>query len=52
LDDDYNIMKCLDIPYYVPKYLDELKAVLKLIDSKDTGVFYIQLGEDYDRNNR
>jgi len=52
LDDDYNIMKCLDILYYAPKDLDELKAVLKLIDSKDTGVFYIQLGEDYDRNNR
>jgi len=47
IEDDYNICKMLNIPFYAPEDLEALKATLKIIENKNNGIFYIQLGKDY-----
>jgi transketolase C-terminal domain/subunit len=49
LDDDLDIMKILKIPYFIPKDLKDLDKILQKIEKEKTGVFYIQLGKDYNR---
>jgi hypothetical protein len=44
-------MNILKIPYFVPESLEGLENHLEIIKKEKTGIFYIQLGQDYDRNN-
>ena len=46
LDDDIGIMKLLKINYFLPEDLKDLNNILKELDKKQTGIFYIQLGKD------
>ena len=46
LEDDYDIMDCLDIPFYEPKDLREFLDFLDIIKKKKHGIFYIRLGKD------
>ncbi len=46
LDDDEQIMKILDIPFYSPDTVQEFKKILNDIEQESSGVFYIQLGRD------
>jgi len=49
MDDDIDIMRMYDIPYFQPKILNNLKIVLKDIETENNGLFYIQLGKDFKR---
>lgn len=49
ISDDVGIMKLLDIPFYAPDTLEEFVGLIDMLDSKSTGVYYIQLGRDYER---
>jgi hypothetical protein len=42
-------MKILKIPYFIPKDIKDLDKILQKIEKEKTGVFYIQLGKDYNR---
>ena len=46
LDDDYQIMKMLDIPFYDPTDLIEFNQILNQIQERKNGIFYIRLGKD------
>ena len=46
LDDDYDIMKILDIPFYDPVDENEFIKVLAIIERSKPGIFYIRLGKD------
>lgn len=46
LDDDYEIMKMLDIPFYDPVDCDEFQTILSQLESRQTGIWYIRLGRD------
>lgn len=48
LDDDIEIMKILNIEYFIPDTLEEFNEILNQLDSKKNGIFYIQLGKDYE----
>jgi len=46
--DDEPIMKMLNIEFYAPYTLQEFEELLKELEQKDSGIYYIQLGKDYD----
>ena len=46
--DASDMMNILDIPFYEPESLMDLNKILKQIESFRTGIYYIQLGRDYD----
>ncbi len=49
LDDDQAIMEALDIPFFAPENLDEFNNIMTDINLLQRGIFYIQLGNDYER---
>ena len=48
LDDDIDLMNILNVNIFQPTSLEEFNIVLDTISDYDTGMFYIQLGKDYD----
>ena len=48
LDDDIDLLKILKIPYYIPKNLEEFKIIIKDLKEYNKGIYYIQLGRDYE----
>lgn len=46
LNDDKQIMDMLNIPFYNPKDNSEFENTLSYINTKNIGIFYIQLGKD------
>lgn len=49
LDDDEAIMSMLDIPFMVPKDLNDFENMLHYLKQQKNGIWYIQLGKDYER---
>lgn len=48
LDDDQQIMDMYDIEFYSPHSIVEFKQILDNIQDRDKGLYYIQLGRDYE----
>jgi len=48
LDDDFQIMEMLDIPFKSPSNINMLKEHLEYIKKQNNGIWYIQLGKDYE----
>ncbi len=48
LNDDIDIMNILSIPTYIPETLEHFDLCIQNIKEKDTGVYYIQLGKDFE----
>lgn len=48
MDDDIDLMNILSIPTYIPETLEQFNLCLRDIKDKDTGVYYIQLGKDFE----
>lgn len=49
LDDDISIMDMYNILSYKPYYLNDLQNIINNIEKEENGVFYIQLGKDFER---
>lgn len=49
LDDDIAIMDMYQIKCYIPKDIKELNYILEELEKEENGVFYIQLGKDFER---
>ncbi len=47
--DDEPIMKMLNIAFYAPLTLEEFDNILNDLEKKENGIYYIQLGKDYER---
>lgn len=50
IDDDEPICNMLNISFYTPCDIDELEDILIDIELRHNGIFYIQLGKDYDQS--
>jgi len=48
INDDKPICDMLNIPFYSPENIEEFKKTLMDIELEIRGIFYIQLGKDYD----
>lgn len=49
IEDDEDIMKMLDIEFYAPTDLKNLEDIMSRILKQSNGIYYIQLGRDYER---